>query len=56
MEVNDDNCDYIYRVAHEKNIVIKSICFVRVRFLENVKDYVEGDIIVNSIEEKMLLE
>ena len=56
VEVDDENCDYIYRVAHEKNIVIKSICFVKVKFLENVQDYVEGNIVVNSIEEKMLLE
>ena len=56
VEVKDENIEYIYRVPQEKNIVIKSITFVKVNFLENVKDYIEGDIVVNSKEEKMLLE
>jgi len=56
VEVDDENIDYIYRVPQEKNIVIKSITFVKVNFLENVKDYIEGNIVVNSKEEKMLLE
>ena len=56
VEVNDNNKDFIYRVSHEKNVVIKSICFVLVKFLENVKDYVEGNIVVNSRDEQMLLE
>ena len=56
VEVDDENADYIYRVSQENNVVIKSITFVSVKFLENVKDYVEGDIVVNSKEEKMLLE
>lgn len=56
VEVKDENADYIYRVSHEKNIDIKSVTFVSVTFLENVKDYVEGDIVVNSKEERMLLE
>ena len=56
VEVNDENADYIYRVSQENNVVIKSITFVSVKFLENVKDYVEGDIVINSKEERMLLE
>ena len=56
IEVNEENGDYIYRVQQEKNIIIKSITFVSVQFLENVKDYVEGNIVINSKEEKMLLE
>ena len=56
VEVKDDNADFIYRVSKESNIVIKSICFVLVNFLENVHDFVEGNIVVNSKEERMLLE
>ena len=56
VEVKDNNKDFIFRVSYEKNIVIKSICFVLVKFLENVKDYVEGNIVVNSKEEQMLLD
>ena len=56
VEVNSDNSNYIYRVSQEQNIVIKSISFVKVDFLENVNDYVEGNIVVNSKEEQMLLE
>jgi hypothetical protein len=54
--VNDNDSDYIYRVSQENNIVIKSISFVKVNFLENVTNYVEGNIVVNSKEEQMLLE
>ena len=56
VEVKDDTADFIYRVSKESNIVIKSICFVLVNFLENVHDFVEGNIVVNSKEERMLLE
>ena len=52
----DEDDDLIYRVESEKNIFIISITFVLVRFLENVKDYCEGNIVVNSEEEKNLLE
>ena len=54
--VNSNNSNYIYRVSQEQNIVIKSISFVKVDFLENVNDYIEGNIVVNSAEEQMLLE
>ena len=40
----------------KKILLLKFITFVKVNFLENVKDYIEGDIVVNSKEEKMLLE
>jgi hypothetical protein len=55
VEVKSDD-DLIYRIASENNVVVTSITFVLVRFLENVKDYVEGNIMINSKEEKMLLE
>ena len=51
---NDD--DLIYRIPSEKNIFVTSISFVSVNFLDNVTDYVDGDIMINSKEEKMLLE
>ena len=50
-----ENDDLIYRVESEKNIFIISITFVLVKFLENVSDYCEGNIVVNSEEEKNLL-
>ena len=54
--VNSNNSNYIYRVSREQNIIIKSISFVKVDFLENVDDYIEGNVVVNSKEEQMLLE
>ena len=56
VQVDDKNDDFIYRVFKENNVIIKSISFVKVQFLENVKDFCEGDIVVNSKEERMLLE
>ena len=56
VEVDDKDEDIIYRVRSDKNIIVKSITFVKVKFLENVEDYLEGKIVVNSNEEKMLLE
>jgi hypothetical protein len=50
-----ENDDLIYRVESEKNIFIISITFVLVKFLENVSDYCEGNIVVNSEEERNLL-
>ena len=55
VEVKSDD-DLIYRIASENNVVVTSITFVLVKFLENVKNYVEGNIMINSKEEKMLLE
>ena len=48
--------DLIYRVESDKNIFVVSVSFVLVKFLENVKEYCEGDIVINSKEEKMLLD
>ena len=55
VEVKSDD-DLIYRISSEKNVVVTSITFILVKFLENVKDYYEGNIMINSKEEKMLLE
>ena len=48
--------DLIYRISSEKNIFVTSISFVLINFLENVSSYCDGDIVINSKDEKMLLE
>ena len=48
--------DLIYRVSSGQNVIVTSITFVRVRFLENITNYFEGNIVINSKEERMLLE
>jgi hypothetical protein len=53
---SNTNDDLIYRVESESNIFIVSISFVLVQFLENVKDFYEGNIMINSKEERMLLD
>ena len=55
VEVKSDS-DLIYRIDSEKNVVVTSITFVLVKFLENVSKYSEGNIMINSKEEQMLLE
>ena len=55
VEVKSDS-DLIYRIDCEKNVVVTSITFVLVKFLENVSKYCEGNIMINSKEEQMLLE
>lgn len=55
VEVKSDS-DLIYRIDSEKNVVVTSITFVLVKFLENVSEYCEGNIMINSKEEQMLLE
>ena len=51
---NDKNS--IYRVSSQQNIIVTSITFVLVNFLENVSNYYEGNITINSKEERMLLD
>lgn len=46
----------IYRVPSQQNIIVTSITFVLVEFLENVSNYYEGDITINSQEERMFLD
>jgi hypothetical protein len=48
--------DLIYRVSSEQNIIVTSISFVLIHFLDNVSNYCEGNIVINSKNEKMLLE
>ena len=50
-----DNSDIIMRVESEKNVVVTSILFAKTEFLENIKNYYEGDIYVNSNEEENFL-
>ena len=55
--VKDDNeKNSIYRVTSGKNLIITSITFVLVDFLENISHYYEGNIAINSKEERMLLD
>jgi hypothetical protein len=49
-----DNSDIIMRDESEKNVVFTSILFAKTEFLENIKNYYEGDIYVNSDEERKL--
>ena len=42
------------RVGSEKNVVVNAILFAKSEFLENIKNYYEGDIYVNSDEERKL--
>ena len=49
-----DNFDIIMRVWSEKNVVVTAILFAKIEFLENIKNYYEGDIYVNSNEERKL--
>ena len=47
-----DNSNIIMRVGSEKNVVVTDILFAKTEFLENIKNYYEGDIYVNSDEER----
>ena len=49
-----DNSNIIMRVWSEKNVVVTDILFAKTEFLENIKNYYEGDIYVNSDEEREL--
>lgn len=51
---NDKNS--IYRVTSQQNIFVINITFVLVDFLENISNYNEGNITINSQEERMLLD
>ena len=41
-----DNSNIIMRVGSEKNVVVTDILFAKAEFLENIKNYYEGDIYV----------
>ena len=55
VEQNSDD-ELIFRISSEKNIIVTSISFVLIDFLDNVSQYCEGNIVINSEDEKMLLE
>ena len=48
------NSNIIMRIEYEKNVVVTSVLFAKTEFLENIKNYYEGDIYVNSNEERKL--
>lgn len=47
--------ELIYRVIGIKSVYVTNVVFVNVGFLDNVSDFVEGNIIVDSKEERELL-
>ena len=49
------NSNIIMRIEYEKNVVFTSVLFAKTEFLENIKNYYEGDIYVNSNEEENFL-
>ena len=49
-----DSSNIIMRVGSEKNVIVTAILFAKTEFLENIKNYYEGDIYVNSDEERKL--
>ena len=49
-----DNTNIIMRVGSKKNVVVTDILFAKTEFLENIKNYYEGDIYVNSNEERKI--
>ena len=55
VESNNDE-ELIFRIASEKNVIVTSISFVLINFLENAKMYCDANIVINSEDEKMLLE
>ena len=42
------------RVVAEKNVIVTVILFTKTEFLENIKNYYEGDIYVNYNKERKL--
>ena len=42
------------RVGSEKNVAVTDVLFTKTEFLGGVKNYYEGDIYVNSDEERKL--
>ena len=52
---NPKDEELIYRVDNNQNIYISSIVFVSVNFLDNIDNFVGGNILINSAEERELL-
>ena len=42
------------RIESEKNVIVTGILFAKTEFLENIKEYYQGEIFVNSKEEHNL--
>ena len=59
IQVKSDD-DLVFRISSEKNVeknvFVTAIAFVLIDFLENVTNYYDSKIVVNSKEERMLLE
>ena len=53
IEVKDDS-NLIMRIESEKNVIVTGVLFAKTEFLENIKDYYQGEIFVNSKEEHNL--
>ena len=51
----NENDELIYRTTSKNNVIIHSITFVSVDFLDNIRDYTDEKIVVNSKEERELL-
>lgn len=54
--VYDDDTDLILRVEEHLNVVVTGILFAKTSFLDNITDYVEGNLYLNSEQEKKLFE
>ena len=54
--VYDDDTDLIMRVEGHLNVIVTGILFAKTSFLDNITDYVEGDIFLNSEKERKLFE
>ena len=52
---NPKDEELIYRVDNNQNIYVSSIVFVSVNFLDKIEDFVGGNILINSNEERELL-
>ena len=53
IEVKDDS-DLIMRIESQLNVIVTGILFAKTDFLKNIKDYYQGELFVNSKEEKNL--
>lgn len=53
IQVKDDS-NLIMRIESEKNVIVTGVLFAKTEFLENIKDYYQGEIFVNSKEEHNL--
>ena len=52
--VYDDDTDLIMRVEEHLNVIVTGVLFAKTSFLDNITDYVKGDIYLNSEKERGL--